>query len=78
MEFVSGALATVMFSFDVWDHHLPYLEIYGQTGTLSMADPCRYDGVVQVRGHYDSEWSSIVPKIPACVRLTVLTSTCVE
>ena len=66
MEFVSGALATVMFSFDVWDHHLPYLEIYGQTGTLSMADPCRYDGVVQVRGHYDSEWSSIVPKIPAC------------
>jgi predicted dehydrogenase len=62
-EFISGALATVMFSFDVWDHHLPYIEIYGQTGTLSMADPCRYDGLVQVRGHYDSEWSAIAPKI---------------
>jgi predicted dehydrogenase len=63
LEFVSGVLATVMFSFDVWDHHLPYIEIYGATGTLSMPDPCRYDGPVQVRGHYDSSWSTIAPRL---------------
>ena len=64
LEFASGALATMMFSFDVWDHHLPYLEIYGQEGALGLFDPNKYDGPVVTRGHHDSEWATLPPVFP--------------
>src|SRR5947209_5582445 len=35
MEFASGAVGTMITSFDVWHHHLPFIEIYGTEGTLS-------------------------------------------
>ncbi len=51
LEFENGAIATVITSFDIWGHHLPYIEIHGTDGSLSVPDPNRFDGTVQtVRG----------------------------
>jgi predicted dehydrogenase len=46
--FASGALATVVFSFDVHHTHLPRIEVYGTDGSLRLPDPNRYDGAVDL------------------------------
>jgi predicted dehydrogenase len=48
LEFTSGALATLVMSFDLWQASLPHLEIYGSAGTLSCPDPNTFDGIVRV------------------------------
>ena len=51
LEFESGAIATIITSFDIWGHHLPWIEIHGSEGSLSVPDPNRFDGTVRtVRG----------------------------
>jgi len=60
----SGALVTLMASFDVWDAHLPRIEIYGTEGTLSLPDPNEFDGPVQVRAHGTESWETLVPVGP--------------
>jgi predicted dehydrogenase len=54
--FTSGVLGTAQLSFDVWDSDLPFIEVYGTEGTLSLADPNHFDGDVRVKRHEDSEW----------------------
>lgn len=44
LEYESGAIATVILSFDTVETMLPRLELYGTKGTLSMPDPDPYDG----------------------------------
>lgn len=61
LKFASGVIATVQLSFDVWDHHLPFLEIYGQDGTLTVPDPNEFDGDVTLRGHGSEEWKVLEP-----------------
>src|SRR5207248_899188 len=48
LEFDSGALATLVTSFDVPRHQLPHLEIYGTDGTLSAPDPNTFGGRVRL------------------------------
>lgn len=43
IEFASGAVATLITSFDVWRHHLPKMELYGETGSLTIPDPNGHD-----------------------------------
>jgi predicted dehydrogenase len=43
IEFASGAIATLITSFDVWGHRLPVMEVYGETGTLTIPDPNGFD-----------------------------------
>jgi len=43
VEFASGVIATIITSFDVWGHHLPTMEIYGETGTMTIPDPNGFD-----------------------------------
>ncbi len=64
LEFASGAIGTVLMSFDVWDHELPFLELYGSEGTLSLPDPNDYDGTVRVRLHGEGAWRPLEPVIP--------------
>lgn len=59
MEFVSGAVGTIITSFDVWHHRLPYIEIYGTEGTLSTPDPDYFDGPVYIRRPKDEIWYEI-------------------
>jgi predicted dehydrogenase len=63
LTFASGALGTVMMSFDVWDSQLPHIEIYGTEGTLSVPDPDKYDDPVLVRMHAEPEWRPLPPVI---------------
>ena len=39
MDFESGAVGTIITSFDVWNSQLPRIEIYGTEGPLSVPDP---------------------------------------
>lgn len=59
MEFASGAVGTILTSFDVWHHRLPFIEIYGTEGTLSTPNPNRFDGPVHIRQAKDETWREI-------------------
>lgn len=49
IDFASGAIATIITSFDVWTANLPLLEIYGSLGTLAAPDPNTFGGPITVR-----------------------------
>ncbi|MDI7277680.1 MAG: Gfo/Idh/MocA family oxidoreductase [Anaerolineae bacterium] len=59
LEFASGAIATIVTSFDVWHAELPRIEVYGAEGTLSVPDPNCFGGPVRLRRAGASEWSDI-------------------
>jgi len=59
LDFANGAVGTILTSFDVWHHRLPFIEIYGTEGTLSTPDPNRFDGPVYLRKAHDKEWREI-------------------
>lgn len=59
IEFASGAVATVITSFDVWGSTLPRIEIYGTEGSLIVPDPNTFGGPVRVRRKGSQEWSEI-------------------
>lgn len=49
LEFTSGPVATLVTSFDVWNHSMPFIEVYGAEGTLSAPDPNAFGGPVRLR-----------------------------
>ena len=59
LEFVSGAIGTIVMSFDVSASDLPRIEIHGTEGTLSGPDPNRFGGPVRVRRAHDAEWREV-------------------
>ncbi len=48
LEFVSGPLATLVTSFDVWASTAPRIEVYGSAGTLLCPDPNIFGGTVHL------------------------------
>jgi predicted dehydrogenase len=59
IDFESGAVGTIITSFDVWGHTLPCIEIYGSKGSLQVPDPNGFGGPVRVRTSNDSEWKDV-------------------
>lgn len=59
LDFASGAVGTLITSFDVWHSHLPRIEIYGSEGTLSVPDPNTFGGPVRLRRGGAETWSEI-------------------
>ena len=59
MEFASGAIGTIVTSFDVHASELPRIEIYGSQGALSVPDPNGFGGPVRVRRAGAKEWSEV-------------------
>jgi predicted dehydrogenase len=59
MDFASGAIGTIVTSFDVWACQLPRIEIYGTEGSMSVPDPNGFGGPVLVRRAGASEWSEV-------------------
>ena len=59
LEFASGALATAIFSFDVWGSRLPGIEIYGTEGSLSLPDPNTFDGPARYLKARESDWTDL-------------------
>ncbi len=57
LDFANGAVGTITTSFDVWAAALPWIEIYGTQGTLSVPDPNFFGGPVRVRRAGAKEWS---------------------
>ncbi|MCC6803300.1 MAG: Gfo/Idh/MocA family oxidoreductase [Anaerolineae bacterium] len=59
LDFGSGAVATILTSFDVWAHNLPRIAVYGSEGTLSVPDPNTFGGPVRLRLGGESEWREV-------------------
>jgi predicted dehydrogenase len=70
VEFVNGAIATLVASFDVWDSELPRLEIYGTKGTICIKDvdpvdgPNLFGGPVLVRDVDNCRWKGLPRRQP--------------
>jgi len=59
LQFASGAIGTIITSFDVWASQLPRIEIYGTEGSLAVPDPNGFGGPVFVRRAGDNEWRPV-------------------
>lgn len=59
LDFASGAIATVITSFDVWASNLPRIEIYGSDGSLSVPDPNTFGGKVRLFTSQRDAWEDI-------------------
>lgn len=57
----SGAVSTLMISFDVWAARLPRIEIYGSRGSVSVPDPNQFDGLVEVFAAENGAWEAVEP-----------------
>ncbi|MFG6137290.1 Gfo/Idh/MocA family protein [Halomonas sp. B23F22_10] len=70
LEFASGAIGTLLTSFDVWDSELPRLEIYGTKGTLCLPDidptdgPNLFGGKVLLRTRDNYRWKGMPRQQP--------------
>lgn len=62
IDFKQGAIATMITSFDIKaGANLPWIEIYGTEGTLSLPDPNFFNGDVKLRRSGSSEWEVLTP-----------------
>ncbi len=59
LDFVGGAVATVLMSFDMpGGHDIPRLQIYGSEGILDVPDPNLHGGPVRIRLH-GKDWEEV-------------------
>jgi predicted dehydrogenase len=56
VDFASGAVGTIITTFDVWPTDLPRIEIYGTEGSLSVPDPNTFRGPIRLRRPRANEW----------------------
>jgi len=59
LNFKNGAVGTIITSFDVWGANLPFIEIYGTEGSLSVPDPNTFGGKVAVLRKESKEWKEV-------------------
>lgn len=59
INFESGAVGTIITSFDIWGARLPYIEIYGSQGSLSVPDPNYFGGPVYILKPGQKEWMEV-------------------
>jgi predicted dehydrogenase len=59
MDFASGAIATLVTSFDVWASEAQRIEIFGSEGTLSVPDPNLFGGPVRLRLKGEGAWREV-------------------
>ncbi|MCM3717787.1 Gfo/Idh/MocA family protein [Fictibacillus phosphorivorans] len=59
MDFENGAVGTIITSFDIWGANVPFIEIYGETGTVSVPDPNTFGGPVKLKKAGEKEWREV-------------------
>jgi len=59
MKFKSGAIGTIITSFDIWGSTLPRIEVYGSKGTLVVPDPNTFGGPVLLKTQFETEFTEI-------------------
>lgn len=64
LEFECAAAATLVMSFDVWAHDLPFLEIHGTKASLSMPDPNTFGGPLRLFDRSVNEWMEVPIELP--------------
>jgi predicted dehydrogenase len=67
IDFVNGASATLVTSFDVKATRFRNIEIYGTDGTLALPDPNTFGGPLKVRNILAEDWRDVplpTPNIP--------------
>lgn len=64
LEFADNVVATMIMSFDVWDHHLPVLEIYGTTGSIAVPKPTTFEGPIRLRTFDGPDWQAVPLEFP--------------
>jgi predicted dehydrogenase len=52
----SGVLSTLVMSFDSVASHAARIEVHGEVASLTVPDPNRFDGDVELRGLDDKDW----------------------
>lgn len=50
MQFACGAIGTIFTTFDVYKAEMPWIEVYGSQGTLSVPDPNGFGGLFDCTG----------------------------
>jgi len=68
IEFVNGAIITMIMSFDIWRHSLPCIEIYGTDGSMKVPDPNGFGGPVMV-AKPGSNWTEVPLAFPNNARM---------
>jgi len=66
VEFVSGAVISVIASFEVWNHAHTPIEIYGDRGSIQVPDPNTFGGPVKISRAGQGSWQ----EIPLCFGYT--------
>ncbi|MFQ6040005.1 MAG: Gfo/Idh/MocA family protein [Candidatus Poribacteria bacterium] len=69
MEFVNGAVVTMIMSFDMWRHSLPCIELYGTEGSMKVPDPNGFGGPVLVAPAKGEGWQEIPLAFPQNARM---------
>jgi predicted dehydrogenase len=64
LDFASGAIITLVTSFDVWDVDEPRLEIYGSEGSLGLPDPNRFGGPIRLLRAGEKAWRDVTVTLP--------------
>lgn len=59
LQFVNGAIITLVMSFDVWGHGNRPIELHGTTGSLRVPDPNHFGGEVSIRTANEKEWRDV-------------------
>ena len=60
ISFKNGVIGTFTDSFDIWGSSCPYIEIYGEKGSMILPNPNNFTGPVLVKRMMDKEWRPIV------------------
>lgn len=56
IKFENGVLGSFTNVFDIWSTKQPYIEIYGEIGTVVLPNPNHYTGELLIKRFKDSEW----------------------
>jgi len=59
MDHQNGAVSTIITSTDVWPTELPRIDVYGETGSLSVPDPNTFGGPVRLRRPAEAQWIDV-------------------
>ena len=59
IDFQSGAVITIVTSFDVWYHSNHFIEIHGTEGSLQVPDPNYFDGPVKICRADNESWEEV-------------------
>lgn len=61
LNFQSGAIGTIITTFDVYSANVPFIEIHGSLGSISVPDPNTFDGPIKLYRGSNKErvWESV-------------------